>query len=99
MRNSQLLAVWDWMSLSLCIGAEEEASFEEVPFNNGLITMTLKKLEANRVRISPWPFSQQTLQLTCEGRRLHNTFTDEIKMHEALRAASPVTLTFDLVPG
>lgn len=98
-RNSQLLAVWDWMSLTLCIGSEETATFDEVPSKDGLIKITLTKLPANRVRVSPWPFKQKTVQLTCEGRRLLTTFTDEIKMHEALRAASPVTLPFELVPN
>jgi len=98
-RNNQLMTLWDWMSLALCIGSEEKAVFEEIPSKNDPLRLTLARQDANRVHISPWPFRQPaSLQLTCEGRRLHGTFTDEIKMREALRAASPVTLTFDLIP-
>ena len=101
-RNCQLLSVWDWLSLSLCIGFGEERVIEEVPAAQGQISIKITKLDDLRFRVSPWPFGRrknsEPLRLICEGRRLLATFTDETKMREALRAASPVTLKFDLVP-
>jgi hypothetical protein len=97
-RNARLLSVWDWISLSLIIGFENERIIEHVPSAAGEVLMRLR-IKDHCVCFDPWPFkSEEPIQIVCEGRHLLKTFTDETKMHEALRAASPVTLKFDLVP-
>lgn len=99
-RNARLVSVWDWISLSLCIGFEEERVIAKVPSAAGEITLNLAVKDGHIVRFDPWPFrSEEPLQIVCEGRHLLKTFTDEEKMREALRAASPVTVKFDLVPS
>ncbi|MGZ5544028.1 MAG: DUF3891 family protein [Limisphaerales bacterium] len=99
-RNARLVSVWDWISLSLCIGFEDERVIENVPCAGGRVNLTMSIRDEHVVRFDPWPFrSEEPLQIVCEGRHLLKTFTDEEKMREALRAASPVTLKFDLVPS
>ncbi len=63
------------------------------------IRMTPLDHEGWRVSLRPWPFISGQLRLVCEGRYLPGTFKEEGAMREALKAASPVTLHFDLVPG
>jgi hypothetical protein len=99
-RNARLVSVWDWISLSLCIGFEDERVIEKVPSAGGEISLTMRIKEGHIVRFDPWPFcSEEPLQIVCEGRHLLATYTDEEKMREALQAASPVMLKFDLVPS
>lgn len=98
-RNARLVSVWDWVSLSLCIGFENERVIENVPSAAGPLELRMTMKEGHIVRFDPWPFtSEGPLHLLCEGRHLLKTFTDELQMHEALRGASPVTLKFNLVP-
>src|SRR5436190_3752713 len=98
-RNARLVSVWDWISLSLLIGFEDEQEIAKVPCAGGELTMRMRVTD-HSVRFDPWPFeSEERIQIVCEGRHLLKTYTDERKMHEALRAASPITLKFDLVPA
>ncbi len=98
-RNARLVSVWDWISLSLCIGFEDERVIENVPSAAGPLDLRMRIKDSHIIRFDPWPFNTESpLQFVCEGRHLLKTFTDEQKMHEALRAASPVILKFDLVP-
>lgn len=99
-RNARLVSVWDWVSLSLCMGFDDERVIENVPCAGGQMSLTMTMKDRHVVKFDPWPFrSEEPLQIVCEGRHLLKTFSDEEKMSEALRAASPVTLKFDLVPS
>jgi hypothetical protein len=98
-RNARLVSVWDWLSLSLCMGFDDERVVANVPAATGPVQLKMTIKDDHIVRFDPWPFrSEEPLQIVCEGRHLLTTFSDEEKMREALRAASPVTLKFDLVP-
>ena len=99
-RDRELVSLWDWMSLLLCFGCREE-KLPNVPAGNGAaeIKMTPLGEEGRQVSVQPWPFIPDQLRLVCEGRRLLQTYKEEKAMREALRAAAPVTLLFDLVPG
>lgn len=98
--NRQLLSVWDWMSLALCLNFEEETSLPNVPLANGSTELTLIHKGASQIGVRPWPFgAEESLHLFCEGRRLLSTFTDEKKMREAFRAASPIVVNLELVRG
>jgi hypothetical protein len=99
-RSARLVSIWDWISLSLCIGFEGRRVVAEVPAAGRSIELQMEMKDATTVQLQPWPFnSDEPLRLVCEGQHLLKTFTDEQKMHEALRAASPVTLKFELVPA
>ncbi len=98
-RNARLVSLWDWISLSLCMGFEDERLVDNVPSAAGDLTLRMTVKDETIVRFDPWPFqTEEPFQLVCEGRHLLKPCADVTKMHEALRAASPVTLKFDLVP-
>ena len=101
-RNRELVSLWDWMSLLLCMGFGETQILSDVPAVNGRLDITLKSFrqgESSQVKLSPWPFYGDSLLLACEGRRLVKTFTDEGAMREALKIASPLVVQIHLVPG
>lgn len=80
-RNQQLLWVWDFLSLALCLRWDGRAV--------GGTTYTGTTFE-------PWPFRSESVTLTTEGRRLAGRFEDEGRMRAALDSAPWVTLEFRL---
>ncbi|HEY3320547.1 MAG TPA: DUF3891 family protein [Planctomycetota bacterium] len=100
-RNRRLIAVWDFLSLLLCMNLKAPRPLERVPTANGETAITVAPLngEGTHVSLAPWPFRESSLTLVCEGRRLPETFTDEHAMRQALCAAPPVTIKFELKPA
>ncbi len=97
-RNRTLISVWDWMSLAVCLGFDNETSLPNVPLAKGTTELTLTRKGASQIAVQPWPFAKEDpVHLICEGRRILSTFTDEKKMREALRAASPIVVQIELV--
>ncbi|MFN8476172.1 MAG: DUF3891 family protein [Anaerolineae bacterium] len=97
-RNRRLVAVWDALSLALCMGLRAERVFERVPSVDGETTLTLTPVDRGSVAVAPWPFAAGEITLTVEGRRLPGTFADEDAMRDALARASWVTLDYRLRP-
>jgi hypothetical protein len=80
-RNQQLLWIWDFLSLALCLRWDGRSI--------GDLTYTGTTFE-------PWPFRDESVTLRTEGRRLAGRFDDEDAMRAALAAAPWVTLEFRL---
>lgn len=78
----RLLAIWDGLSLALCLRWE--------PYAVGGMTL------APDGRLDPWPFDGDELVVRCEGRRLEGRFADERALHDALARAEHVELAFTL---
>jgi Protein of unknown function (DUF3891) len=99
-RNRQLISLWDWMSLLLCMGVREKRLLEDIPAAEGQTQLTLAtaRPESKQVQVVPWPFQGDRVRIVCEGRRLLKTFQNENVMREALKAASPVTINIELIP-
>jgi len=98
-RNQRLVAVWDWLSLILCMGLKEKRKIDDVPVAKGkgkTLQLTPVNGDGNEVRISPWPFKRVTLTLRCEGRRLPGKWKDCLKMREALQSAPWVPIQIEL---
>jgi Protein of unknown function (DUF3891) len=98
--NRQLVSLWDWLSLLLCMGFPEECVVDKVPALNELTQLRLKPVqgESTKVAVEPWPFRDERVTITCEGRQLLKSYSNERELRKAIRAASPITLKFDLVP-
>jgi len=97
-RHRQLLAVWDWLSLLLCIGLDSGRAVAEVPTREGLAPLTLTPADdrSGPIIVAPWPFRSELVNLVCEGKRLPRHFKTEGEMREALRKAPTVTLQMEL---
>ena len=88
-RNSGLISTWDGMSLMLCGGLPDDG------ITIGDYTMTPD--EDGTVRVDPWPFTREQVQLVVEGRRLTGRYERQITLQSALQKAEWQTLQFDLV--
>jgi hypothetical protein len=79
--NQQLLWSWDFLSLALCLRWDGRSV-------NGI--------EYTGTTFDPWPFTDESVALRTEGRRLAGHFEDEGAMRAALDRAPWVTLEFAL---
>lgn len=92
-RNQRLLAAWDWFSLALCLDrlpetVEAERSLE-----------LTRGAREDEVRVAPWPFSVEAVDVSVEGRVLSGRFDDQAGMRAAFHAAPWRTLTWSLRPA
>lgn len=97
-RDRSLVAIWDSLSIAICTGISCEQTFNQVPTISGETTLTLTPIDGNtqQVKVSPWPFQQDEVELVYEGRLLQETFTDEAAMRTALEVADWVPITTTL---
>lgn len=97
-RNQQLVAIWDLLSLALCMGFGETKEVERVPTATGETSLTLSLQGDESVKISPWPFQGESVKVAFEGRLLRDRSSSEEEMRQALEVAPWVTLTVGLHP-
>jgi Protein of unknown function (DUF3891) len=96
-RNQALLAVWDDLSLALCMrGTPREV--RNVPSAKGAVALTLEAVgeDGTAHTLSPWPFEARELTVRVEGRRLTGRFSDAASLHAALTRAPHVPLVLGL---
>jgi len=94
-RDSKALAIWDWISLLICMNNEQETVMDDVPASNDQSKqLLLTRLDSNglRFKLDPWPFRENSATVICETRRLLKRFSDEEQLRSALKAAAPQTL-------
>ena len=91
-RNHQLLWIWDYLSLALCLDWAPVTA-HEVPTAADPVELEL----GSGGELSPWPFREATVSVRCEGRRLEGPYANEAEMRAALEDAPWETLEFRLV--
>lgn len=99
-RNQRLIAVWDLLSLAICMGVTEQRQFEQVPTATGETVLTLTPIKNNPTQLTadPWCFQSSLVTLVFEGRILRQTASGEQTMRHQLDTAPWVTLTATLQP-
>jgi hypothetical protein len=99
--NRKLIAIWDAISLMVCMGLDHDQTLGEVPTASEDTSLNLSPTDSTSLRITvkPWPFQRQDVTLTYEGRILYTPFPDEDIMYRELPHAPWVTMTTMLVPA
>lgn len=99
-RNQRLVAVWDSLSLAICMGVTTQRQFEQVPMATGETTLTLTPINHDPAQLTadPWCFRSSLVTLVFEGRILRKTASDEQTMRQQLSSAPWITLTATLHP-
>lgn len=99
-RNRKLVAIWDLLSLALCMGLQEERQFHDIPSTSGETTLTLIPVDDNfdKIKVEPWAFERDEVKLNYDGRVLNEKFTDETQMRQALANAEWVNMSTVLIP-
>jgi hypothetical protein len=100
-RNSRLLWTWDTMSLALLLDWAP-LTLEGVPDGRGStsdVAVAAQSADPPSVSLDPWPFSDDTVRLHCEGRRLAHGCDDDDALARALAEAPWETVEFTLTAG
>jgi hypothetical protein len=97
-RNQRLVAVWDRLSLALCIGLGDAIEVPDVPSASAPVSLHLRRVGAD-VEIDPWPFGAPEVTVVAEGRRLPGTFSDDAALRAALAAAPWAAFSIILRPA
>ena len=103
-RNGKFVTTLDTISLVLCNGWNHRNRLQEVPVGpseeDGFTDIALDLTDPFSLRVSPWPFSRDSVEVTAHGRRVPRRPFDTVEdLHAALRDAPPFEMTFRLTPG
>ncbi len=93
-RNSQLIWIWDFISLALCLGWAPRA-VRDVPSTNGPVDVELAP-SGEVFSLDPWPLKAERLSVRCEGRRLSGTYETDEALREAFSHAPWEIVEFEL---
>jgi hypothetical protein len=95
--NSQLIWIWDLLSLALCLDWAPRL-LREVPSADGWIDVQLETgARPGRCSLDPWPFTSATVTVRCEGQRLSGRYPSDEALRQALAQAPFETVEFELV--
>jgi hypothetical protein len=88
-RIQRQMWTWDGLSLALC-NAWQPFIAREVPTRDGSTELELCDQGDGSYTLDPWPFSQERVDVRCEGRRLELRYDSESAMRDALAQAELV---------
>jgi len=99
--NATLLRCWDWLSLFLCTGADQQAAFTAVPTDGEPADLDLRWDDDARTQaaLTPWPLAGAALRLQVEARLLEGTYPDQKSLDAAFAGAPLEMVTMVLRPG
>jgi hypothetical protein len=100
-RNTQLVWIWDTISLALLLDWAP-LSLEAVPTaSDGAVDVAFAAVSTDPpvVSLSPWPFAEPEVTVHCEGRRLAHGFEGDEGLAHGLEQAPWETVSFTLVAG
>ena len=103
-RNSDLVAIWDWLSLLICHKIDKQRTIKNVPTATTPTTLTLTPLsiytdQSEIIQLDPWPFHITELTITLEGKRFATPQTDQNGLQQVLAQAPWHTIPIQLVPA
>ncbi|MGZ4430190.1 MAG: DUF3891 family protein [Gaiellales bacterium] len=100
-RNSDLIRIWDSMSLFACLAGESQTTIDGAQTRDGPASLELRRLSEDHTRfaVSPWPLGPRSLTAPVEGRLLTGRFDDRDRMLAALDRAAWATLPITFVPA
>jgi hypothetical protein len=98
-RNSQLIWVWDFLSLALCLDWAPTTA-RGVPSADGPLDLRLTPSGVGpSVIVDPWPFAERGVRVRCEGQLLTGRFETDGALAAALLEAPWETVEVELVQG
>ena len=96
-RNSRLVWVWDWLSLTICQDWAPRTA-RVVPTRDGAVDVAIEPGPRPRtLTLEPWPFRASTVPVRCDGRRLEARFESEDELRAALATAPGEVLALEFL--
>ena len=97
-RNSQLVWIWDFLSLAVCLDWAPRTA-RDAPTVGGPIDIEICAGPRPRtVTLDPWPFPGGALAVRCDARRLEQRFETQEELRVALAQAPGEVAQFDFLP-
>ena len=98
-RNSQLVWVWDFLSLVICLQWAPRIS-RDVPTVNGEMDVAIQPGPRPRtVVLDPWPFRAPAVAVRCDGRRLARRFASQDDLRSEFSRARGEVVQFEFLRG
>jgi hypothetical protein len=95
-RNSQLLWIWDFLSLALCLGWAP-CTAKGVPDADGLLELQLLPgASPGQVLLDPWPLRPDRLTVRGDGQRLPQRYDSDAALRRGLAEARWETFEVEL---
>jgi hypothetical protein len=97
-RNSQLVWIWDFLSLAVCLDWSSRTA-REAPTLQGAVDIEIERGPRPRtLTLDPWPFSARTIPVRCDGRRLARGLGSEQELRAALARSGGEVIQFEFLP-
>jgi hypothetical protein len=97
-RNSQLVWIWDFLSLAVCLDWSPRTA-REAPTLQGAIDIEIERGPRPRTLIlDPWPFRARTIPVRCDGRRLARGLGSEQELRAVLARSGGEVVEFEFLP-
>jgi hypothetical protein len=97
-RNSQLVWIWDFLSLAVCLDWSPRIA-REAPTLQGAVDIEIERGPRPRtLTLDPWPFRARTIPVRCDGRRLARRLGSEQELRAALARSGGEVIQFEFLP-
>ena len=96
-RSSQLVWIWDFLSLAVCLDWAPRTA-REAPTVRGPADVEIEPGPRPRtVVLDPWPFRTATVQVRCDGRRLARGLKSKHELSAALARSGGEVVEFEFL--
>jgi hypothetical protein len=97
-RNSQLVWIWDFLSLAVCLDWTGRTA-REAPTLQGAVDIEIERGPRPRtLTLDPWPFHADAIPVRCDGRRLAKRLDSEQELEAALARSGGEVVEFEFLP-
>jgi hypothetical protein len=95
--NSQLVWIWDFLSLALCLDWPPTTATDVPTADESVDVQLIPGEHARTVVLDPWPFTEHAVRVHCEGQLLAGRFATDEALHAALAHAPWETFELELI--
>ncbi len=97
-RNSQLVWIWDFLSLAVCLDWAQRTA-RDAPTVEGPVDIEIEHgLRPRTLSLDPWPFEVSVVSVHCDARRLGRRLESEQELRAALAQAPGEVAEFEFLP-
>lgn len=97
-RNSQLVWIWDFLSLAVCLDWAPRTARDAPTLQGGVDIEIERGPRPRTLTLDPWPFRADAVAVRCDGRRLRPRLENEQELRAALAPSRGEVARFEFLP-
>jgi hypothetical protein len=98
-RNSQLVWIWDFLSLAVCLDWTSRTA-RDAPTVRSAVDIEIERgPRPGTLTLDPWPFGAGTIPVRCDGKRLAGRLDGEQELAAALAGSGGEVVEFEFLPS